>query len=79
MGVNLGTAQASFREAFDVFLKDNAFDINYVGYARVGNILLGTAGVEDYIGLTINGFDHNIELTDEQIAVIGTVTLEVMG
>lgn len=78
-GINLGTAQASFRETFDTFLRDNAFDINYVGYARVGNILLETAGVEDYAGLTINGFDHNIELTDEQIAVIGTVTLEVMG
>lgn len=78
-GINLGAAQASFRMVFDEFLKDNAFDINYVGYARVGNILLETAGVEDYAGLTINGFEHNIELTDEQIAIIGTVTLEVMG
>lgn len=78
-GINLGTVQASFRMAFDAFLKDNAFDISYVGYARVGNILLETAGVEDYADLTINGYDHNIELTDEQIAVIGTVTLEVMG
>ncbi len=78
-GLNLGEAQASFRTAFDAFLKDNAFDISYVGYARVGNILLETTGVEDYADLTINGYDHNIELTDEQIAVIGTVTLEVMG
>lgn len=78
-GLNLGTVQTSFREAFDTFLKDNAFDISYVGYARVGNILLETVGVEDYAELTLNGFSHNIELTDEQIAVIGTVTLEVMG
>lgn len=78
-GLNLGTVQAAFREAFDIFLRDNAFDISYVGYARVGNILLETAGVEDYADLTINGFSHNIELADEQIAVIGAVTLEVMG
>lgn len=78
-GLNLGEVQAAFRKAFAGFLKDNAFDISYVGYARVGNILLETAGVEDYADLTINGFSHNIELTDEQIAVIGTVTLEVMG
>ena len=78
-GLNLGKVQAAFRTAFNAFLKDNAFDISYVGYARVGNILLETAGVEDYADLTINGFSHNIELTDEQIAVIGTVTLEVMG
>lgn len=78
-GLNLGKVQAAFRTAFDAFLKDNAFDISYVGYARVGNILLETTGVEDYADLTINGYDHNIELTDEQIAVIGTVTLEVMG
>lgn len=77
-GINLGEAQVAFRKAFDAFLKDNAFDISYVGYARIGNILLETAGVEDYTDLTINGYDHNIELTDEQIAVIGTVTLEVM-
>ena len=78
-GLNLGKVQAAFRTAFNAFLKDNAFDISYVGYARVGNILLETAGLEDYADLTINGFSHNIELTDEQIAVIGTVTLEVMG
>lgn len=77
-GINLGEAQVAFRKAFDAFLKDNAFDISYVGYARIGNILLETAGVEDYTDLTINGYDHNIELTDEQIAVIGTVTLEAM-
>lgn len=78
-GLNLGEIQAVFRKALTDFLKDNAFDISYVGLARVGNILLETAGVEDYAGLTLNGTANNIALTDEQIAAAGAVTLEVMA
>lgn len=77
-GLNLGEVQNAFQTALADFLSDNAFELSYVGYARVGNILLETPGVEDYEGLTLNGQTHNIALTDEQIAAAGTVTLEVM-
>lgn len=77
-GLNLGEVQTAFLTALTEFLHDNAFELSYVGYARVGNILLETPGVEDYDGLTLNGQAHNIALTDEQIAAAGTVTLEVM-
>ena len=45
--------------------------------ARVGNLLLGTEGVEDYSNLLLNGISGNVVLTEEEIAVAGTVTLEV--
>lgn len=77
-GLNLGDVQASFREALEAFFHDTAFDLSYVGIARIGHILLETPGVEDYADLTLNGRSGNIALTDEQIAMAGVVTLEVM-
>jgi len=39
---------------------------------------LNTAGVEDFSNLLINGVARNQELQDEEIAVPGTITLEVI-
>lgn len=77
-GLNLGTVQAAFAAALVEFLQDNAFDMEYVSLARVGNILLNAAGVEDFTGLMLNGQAGNVELADEEIAVAGTVSLGVM-
>lgn len=77
-GVNLGDVQSSFLESLTEYFNDTAFELSYVGIARIGNILLETPGVEDYSNLTINGYSTNIALTDEQIALAGAVTLEVM-
>lgn len=77
-GLNLGEVQIAFADALTAFLRSHAFVSSYVGLARVGNILMETEGVEDYDELTLNGLNHNVALTDEQIAVTGIVTLEVM-
>lgn len=78
-GLNLGEVQTAFAQALSEFLHENAFDISYVGIARVGNILLETLGIDDYDGLTLNGSYKNVALNDEEIAVLGSVTLEVMA
>lgn len=77
-GVNLGMVQAAFAAAFMEFLQDHAFDIAYVSLARVGNLLLNVAGVEDFTELLLNGQAGNVALADEEIAVAGTVSLGVM-
>ncbi|MEW4414417.1 baseplate J/gp47 family protein [Clostridium sp. AN503] len=77
-GVNLGTVQAAFAAALTEFLQDHAFDIAYVSLARVGNLLLNVAGVEDFTELLLNGQAGNVALADEEIAVAGTVSLGVM-
>ncbi|RGY97275.1 baseplate J/gp47 family protein [Clostridium sp. AM58-1XD] len=77
-GANLGNIQNAFQEELKNYLKQNAFDLTYVSMARVGTILLGTAGVDDYDGLLLNGVSANAELGQEEIAVAGTVALEVM-
>lgn len=77
-GLNLGTVQNLFRAAVEEYLKDHAFDLSYVSLARIENLLLDTAGIEDYTELLLNGTAGNVALNDEEIAVAGTVTLEVM-
>ena len=77
-GVNLGSVQEILLRELTGFLQEGAFDVSYVSLARVGNLLLNTAGVEDFSDLTLNGQSKNIELTDEEIAVAGLVVLEVM-
>lgn len=77
-GLNLGTVQAAFAAALMEFLQDHAFDIAYVSLARVGNLLLNVAGVEDFTELLLNGQAGNVALADEEIAVAGTVSLGVM-
>lgn len=77
-GRNLGTVQDAFRETLTDYLHREALDMSYVSLAHVGNLLLGTDGVEDYTGLLLNGASGNVALAEEEIAVPGTVTLEVM-
>ena len=45
--------------------------------AKIGNLLLGIDGVEDYFDLLLNGAAGNVALNDEELAVPGAITLEV--
>lgn len=76
-GMNLGSVQNTFQDALAGYLHNKALDLSYVSLARVGNLLLGIDGVEDYSNLLLNGESGNVDLTEEEIAVAGTITLEV--
>lgn len=77
-GTNLGRAQKEFEQAVEAYLKKNSFTASEVSLARTGNLLMGVAGVEDYLDLMLNGEAENVRLSDEEIAVAGAVRLEVM-
>lgn len=77
-GRNLGTVQEAFRTSLAAYLRKEALDMSYASMAHIGNLLLGTDGIEDYSKLLLNGVSENVTLSDEEIAVVGTVTLEVM-
>lgn len=77
-GLNLGTVQNLFRDGLKEYLQEKAFDVSYISLAKIGNLLLNTAGVEDFNNLLINGIAGNQELQDEEIAVPGTIILEVV-
>jgi len=77
-GVYLSDARDAFEKSVEEFLKDKIFAVNYISLARIGNLLLGVDGVEDYAELTVNGEENNIAVADEEVAVAGAVRLEVM-
>jgi len=84
-GVLINEIEAEFNEKLTQYLSSIAFKNNAlndgpepVRYAKVASLLLDIAQVSDYSGLTINGGSVNINVADEQVAVVGTVTLDVL-
>ncbi|MBS5934917.1 MAG: baseplate J/gp47 family protein [Clostridiales bacterium] len=45
----------------------------YVSYAKIGNIILKSEGVDDYTDLELNGAKENITLQTNEIASMGTL------
>lgn len=76
-GALLGNVQSAFQEAVQSYLQDNAFSVSYISLARIGNILMGISGVEDYTDLLLNGAAENVAVADKEVAVTGAVRLEV--
>ncbi|WP_097026185.1 baseplate J/gp47 family protein [Clostridium peptidivorans] len=76
-GFNIGQVQQEFIILLDKYLKDIAFKLTYISIARIGNLLLNTPGVLDYMNLKINNSTANIGLQDEEVPVLGTVELGV--
>lgn len=57
------------------YLKEIAFHQDYVSHAKIGSIIFNTEGVKDYTTLTVNGATSNIEIQEEEVAVLGTITI----
>ena len=74
-GYTIQQVQQSYREAVVDFFNEIAFVEDYVSYAQLGRILLQIPGVMDYANLLINGSVNNVMLNEEEIAIVGTVTL----
>lgn len=68
------TVEANLKENIDAYLQSIAFVTDYVSYARIGSIVIGTDGVLDYNDLKLNGGTKNVSVHDEEIAVLGAVT-----
>ncbi|MCR8645572.1 baseplate J/gp47 family protein [Paenibacillus sp. N1-5-1-14] len=74
--LTLEDVTARFRATLDDYLKGIAFTSDAtVKYVRVGAMLLDIDGVQDYSDLRINNSTNNISVTQEQVALAGTVTL----
>lgn len=76
-GYTLQTVQDTFKAVLTEYMSSIAFEETYVSYARIGTLLLGTDGVLDYTGLTLNSGTVNVALGDNQVPVIGIVSLGV--
>jgi uncharacterized phage protein gp47/JayE len=74
-GYDLATVTSNIQDALTSFLQSIAFQQSIVSYAKVGETILSSEGVEDYSGLTINGGTTNVPIGTEEVAVLGTTTI----
>jgi uncharacterized phage protein gp47/JayE len=76
-GVTLQTVYDNFMVTVEDYLKDIGFESTYVSHAKIGTLLLGITGVNDYANLKLNGVAANVDLATEEIPVLGSIDLEV--
>lgn len=67
----------SFISGITKYLKSLVFETYIVSYAKIGSILLSTSGVADYSNLIVNGGTENVMIYDDEMPVLGSVSLEV--
>jgi uncharacterized phage protein gp47/JayE len=67
--------QANVENSITEYFKDIAFVENYVSYAKIGSLVLGSAGVLDYTNLLVNSGTANITIADTEVAILGGVTI----
>jgi len=56
-------------------LKSIAFQQDFVSYAKIGALILGSESIADYTDLTVNGGTNNVTISPEEVAVLGGVTI----
>jgi uncharacterized phage protein gp47/JayE len=72
----LAEIQTSFQSALMDYLAGIAFSSDpTVRYVKIGALLLDQDGVRDYANLLVNNGTDNIEIDQDQVAVMGMVTL----
>lgn len=76
-GYTIQQVQDAFVVNIQTYLSDLAFNSTYISYAKIGSLLLNTAGVVDYNDLTLNTGTANVALQDEEIPAAGTISLGV--
>lgn len=77
-GVVLSEVKADIERGVTEYLASLAFKDTLVRYTRIAAILLDIPRIIDYADLTVNLGVENIEVTDEQVAVLGEVTVDAV-
>lgn len=70
--------KADIEAAVHEYLESLAFKDTLVRYTRIAALLLDIPRIIDYENLTVNGGTSNIQVTDEQVAVLGTVSVNAV-
>jgi len=73
-GYDIEEVKTEFATKLTQHLKEIAFKDTYVSTARLGNLLLDTAGVFDYSDFKVNGAMNNVNLLDTDIPKVGTIS-----
>ncbi len=75
--VTLEDVKSAFIDKLNDYITDMAFQEGTFLYHRVGYLLLGCEGVEDFSALTLNEGTENIVLSAEEIPVLGQVVINL--
>jgi uncharacterized phage protein gp47/JayE len=74
-GSDEADAKSAAEAAIQEYIKSIAFQKeNDVAYNKSGNAILNAEGVEDFSDLLLNGATANIQIGDQDVAVLGVVT-----
>ena len=71
----LENVQTKFIFLIAEYLKSTTFEVYTISYAKIGSLLLSVPGVADYSNLTVNSDTENIPISDDEMPIIGTITL----
>lgn len=71
----LGETEIDINKNLTDFIARAAYNQDYISYAGVGFAILNSNGVKDYVNLKLNNTTGNIAVADEEVAVLGTVTI----
>lgn len=75
--VLLEDVKQKFKLKLEEYFKEVALKKIVVSYAIIGSLLLEIDGVIDYSDLKVNNTTSNIRLTEEEVPVLGSLTMEV--
>lgn len=64
-----------FKNDLNEYLKENVFNAATIRISKIGGVLIFRDWILDYTDLKINGDTENIETTEEQVIIIGEVSL----
>ncbi|MEC0171424.1 baseplate J/gp47 family protein [Paenibacillus graminis] len=74
-GATTAQVQTQLAAAAESYLAGLAFVDPLVRYTRIQGLILDIPPVIDYENLTVNGATSNVEVADDAVAVLGTVTV----
>lgn len=74
--VTNGERMEDIKNNIEQYIKQTAFKENIISYNRIGSIVLDSKGVIDFSALTINGQTGNIAIAEDEVAVLGVITIE---
>lgn len=60
------------------YLKEVAFESNYVSLAKIGDLILQVNGVEDYDSLTVNGNINRVQIPAKSVAILNEVVVSAL-
>ena len=73
--VTLEELETRLKKSIVEFLKEVAFQKDYVSYSLIADTILKTSGVAEWVELTVNGGTNNVTLEVEEVAVLKSVNV----